>query len=132
MSAANVNSHCLVRFSDDWHRLALLKMRQLQDDGMTCAEIVLEHPVKGTAHIDRWGKVTWDDKQGHEVKKIEAYQQRVIEEKQVLDEKIEKLSAFIGTERYCALPEAEQVRMDRQLIAMGEYSAILGERIAAF
>ena len=63
---------------------------------------------------------------------MEAYQQRVVEEKQALDEKIGKLSAFVGTERYCALPEAEQARMERQLVAMGEYSMILGERIAAF
>ena len=64
----------LVRFSDNWHRLALLKMKQLQDDGMTCAEIVLEHPSKGTAHIDRWGKVTWDDEPNaeHEPRAKEA------------------------------------------------------------
>ena len=42
------------------------------------------------------------------------------------------LDPVIGTERFCALPEAEQARMDRQLKAMREYSAILGERIAAF
>ena len=62
MSAANGNSiHSLVRFSDDWHRLAIQKMQQLQGEGMTCAKIVLERSDRGTAHIDRWGKVTWDD-----------------------------------------------------------------------
>ena len=73
MSGANGdNLDCLVRFSDNWHRLALRKMRQLQDDGMTCAEIVLEHPSKGTAHIDRWGKVTWDDEPNAELSGGEA------------------------------------------------------------
>jgi len=63
---------------------------------------------------------------------MEAYQQRVVEEKAALDEKIEKLGQFVGTERFCALPESEQVRMTRQLEVMREYSQILGERIAAF
>ena len=63
---------------------------------------------------------------------MEAFQTRVVEEKASLDEKIEKLDAFIGTERFCALPEAEQARMVRQLAVMREYSGVLGERIAAF
>jgi len=66
--ARNVDKiHCLVRFSDDWHSMALMKMRRLQNEGMTCAEIVLEHPSRGTAHIDRWGKVTWDDEPNAEL-----------------------------------------------------------------
>ena len=63
---------------------------------------------------------------------MEAYQQRVVEEKEALDEKIEKLKAFTDTERFCALDEAEQERMTYQLEVMREYSQILGERIAAF
>ena len=63
---------------------------------------------------------------------MEAYQQRVVEEKEALDEKIKKLDVFVGTERFCALPIAEQVRMTAQLEVMREYSQILGERIAAF
>jgi hypothetical protein len=63
---------------------------------------------------------------------MEAYQQRVVEEKAALDEKVEKLGQFVGTERFCALPEAEQVRMTRQLEVMREYSQILNDRIDAF
>ena len=63
---------------------------------------------------------------------MEAYQTRVVEEKAALDEKVEKLAAFVGTERFCALPEAEQLRMIRQRNVMVDYSGILGERIAAF
>ena len=63
---------------------------------------------------------------------MKASQQRVVEEKEALDEKIEKLAAFMGTERFCALPEDEQLRMIRQRNVMVEYSGILGERIAAF
>lgn len=63
---------------------------------------------------------------------MEAYQTRVVEEKAALDEKIEKLKAFLDTERFCALDEGEQERMDRQLVAMQEYSGILADRIAYF
>lgn len=63
---------------------------------------------------------------------MEAYQTRVVEEKAALDEKIEKLKAFMGTGRFCALDDAEQELMDRQLGAMQEYSGILSDRIAYF
>lgn len=63
---------------------------------------------------------------------MEAYQTRVVEEKAALDEKIEKLKAFLVTERFCALDEAEQERMNLQLAVMLEYSGILAGRIACF
>ncbi len=63
---------------------------------------------------------------------MEAYQTRVVKEKAALDNKIEKLATFVGTEHFCALPEVEQLRMIRQRNVMVEYSGILGERIAAF
>ena len=63
---------------------------------------------------------------------MEAYQTRVVEEKAALDEKIEKLKAFLETERFCSLDEAEQELLDRQLVTMQEYSGILANRIAYF
>ena len=65
-------------------------------------------------------------------KTMAAYQIRAVEEKAALDDRIEKLAAFVRTERFCVLPVAEQVRMTRQLAIMRDYSGILGERIAAF
>ena len=50
-----------IAFSDDWQRLALVKLGMLLNKGMTCAEVVLESPSGSTARVDKWGKVTWTD-----------------------------------------------------------------------
>ena len=64
---------------------------------------------------------------------MQPHQQRVIDEKNELDEKREKLSAFKASNPlYFQLPEAEQHRLSRQLAIMTEYSEVLGERIEAF
>ena len=63
---------------------------------------------------------------------MEAFQQRVIDEKTELDEKREKLGQFIGGDIFNGLPQEEQERLDRQAALMRDYSAVLGERIAAF
>ena len=63
---------------------------------------------------------------------MEAYQQRVVEEKQALDIKIGALVPFLGGGKFYALPLDEQARLTNQLHVMQRYSAILGERIAAF
>ena len=60
------------------------------------------------------------------------YQERVKEEKKALDEKREKLVAFIGTNLYQNLPETERNRLSEQCFFMNGYSSILGDRIAAF
>ena len=61
-----------------------------------------------------------------------SYQERVIEEKRALDEKLEKLCAFHETAIFAALPVEEQDRLIRQSVAMGDYSNVLAERIAEF
>lgn len=61
-----------------------------------------------------------------------THQQRVLAEKAELDERREKLVAFFATPTFHGLPESEQIRMERQAVAMRAYSEILGERIAAF
>ncbi|MCX6921696.1 MAG: hypothetical protein NT154_00525 [Verrucomicrobia bacterium] len=63
---------------------------------------------------------------------MEAYQQRVVDEKTELDTKLTKLTAFLKTTTFQALPDAEQGRMTSQMVAMRSYSDVLGERIAAF
>lgn len=63
---------------------------------------------------------------------MQPFQQRVINEKAELDTNIFALDAFTKSERFPSLPEAEQLRMIRQLAVMQEYSSILGERIDAF
>lgn len=63
---------------------------------------------------------------------MQPHQQRVVDEKTSLDEKIQKLAAFIDTDTFDGLPDDEQDRLERQMVVMNEYSEILGERIAAF
>jgi len=63
---------------------------------------------------------------------MKPFQQRVVDEKAALDDKIGRLRPFIGGETFLSLPREEQKRMERQLHIMDEYSAVLGERIAAF
>lgn len=63
---------------------------------------------------------------------LQPHQQRVVEEKTALDEKLTKLVAFYDTPLYAKLDTAEKVRLQRQGQAMSEYADILEERIAAF
>jgi hypothetical protein len=65
---------------------------------------------------------------------MQEYQQRVVQEKANLDEKIAKLNAFLGQDGFPArVPdEAERSRLTSQFSVMSEYSRILGERIANF
>ena len=60
------------------------------------------------------------------------HQQRVVDEKAELDEKLTKLVAFFGNPLWATLPSDERARLSRQSEVMREYSEILGERIAAF
>jgi hypothetical protein len=60
------------------------------------------------------------------------HQERVVQEKKELDEKLSKLSEFGVTPLFASLPADEQGRLNRQHSVMEEYSRILGERIAAF
>jgi len=64
---------------------------------------------------------------------MQLYQERVVEEKKELDEKLDRLTKFIFTgDVYGTLPEDEQGRLNRQHAFMTGYSTVLGERIAAF
>lgn len=63
---------------------------------------------------------------------MQPHQERVIAEKKELDERGDKLEQFILSDKFNSLPKAEQERMHWQLDVMGQYSEVLGERIAAF
>lgn len=62
---------------------------------------------------------------------MQDFQQRVVEEKLALDDKLKKLEALPSV-IFSALPEAEQSRLERQRVCMQNYSNVLGERIANF
>lgn len=65
---------------------------------------------------------------------LAPHQQRVVEEKRELDEKLQKLKAFISSEKFVSIvqDEAERWRLVCQEEIMNDYSAVFGERIAAF
>lgn len=61
------------------------------------------------------------------------FQQRVVIEKNELDEKAKSLSCFIGTSKdFYGIDPEEKERLKEQCEIMWEYSEILGKRIAAF
>ena len=62
------------------------------------------------------------------------HQQRVIEEKRELDEKIQKLSAFIYSEKFVSIvsDDDERLRLLQQDEVMRQYSRVLCNRIASF
>lgn len=66
------------------------------------------------------------------MKKYLPHQQRVIEEKQELDTKREKLGEFKNTDMFLSLSWQEQERLNTQAHIMTMYSSVLGERIRNF
>lgn len=63
---------------------------------------------------------------------MQPHQQRVVDEKKELDDKLTRLQAFFKTSTFDELDDAERSRLVHQAAIMGEYSTVLGERIAAF
>lgn len=63
---------------------------------------------------------------------MQPHQQRVVDEKRELDEKIEKLAAFFNTEIYRGLRSADQSLLSKQLHFMTGYSEVLRDRISLF
>lgn len=61
-----------------------------------------------------------------------TFEGRVMFEKHELDEKLAKLTAFMGTAVYASLSAEERGRLSTQHRAMNRYSLVLEERIAAF
>lgn len=68
---------------------------------------------------------------GH-VAHLPPHQQRVIGEKAQLEEKLGKLSLFLGTPNFAQLEQAERQRLEQQVELMRGYASILGDRINAF
>lgn len=63
---------------------------------------------------------------------MKPHQQRVVEEKAELDDKLGKLVEFIQSGVFSTIDPFEQVNLRDQSRAMAEYSRILGVRIANF
>lgn len=63
---------------------------------------------------------------------MKPFQQRVVDEKKELDDRIKKLASFTKGPIILELPTDEQDRLTCQRRIMIEYSRILGSRIANF
>lgn len=63
---------------------------------------------------------------------MKPHQQRVVEEKTELDDKLGKLQKFIQGDVFSTIDLFERVHLRDQSRAMAEYSRILGVRIANF
>ena len=63
---------------------------------------------------------------------LQPWQERVVEEKEQLVERLEKLDAFLATPACLALPFDDRCLLARQLFAMKQYLEILLDRIARF
>jgi hypothetical protein len=63
---------------------------------------------------------------------MEEYQKRVVIEKHGLDDKIERLAAFMGSEAFMKLNDIDKMLLERQLYFMNGYMDILNRRIERF
>lgn len=63
---------------------------------------------------------------------MKPYQERIIEEKDQLDLKKDKLSVFVQSPYFVEMDDSEQRLLSLQLALMEEYSAVLGQRISLF
>ena len=63
---------------------------------------------------------------------MQPHQQRVVDEKAELSDKLDKLETFVGGAIYNSLPPDEQARLTRQKLIMELYEQVLSERISAF
>jgi hypothetical protein len=63
---------------------------------------------------------------------MEDWQQRVIDEKTQLDERLQKLEAFINTDAASVVSVEENQRLIRQQQCMNDYAQVLQERIEAW
>ena len=65
-------------------------------------------------------------------KHLHSYQQRVVDEKAELDEKVRKLREFIGSRPFQDLSAEDRNLLKSQAEVMGNYARLLSRRIARF
>lgn len=63
---------------------------------------------------------------------MEPHQERVVQEREQLVDRINKLNAFLHSETFAKLDEAERERLSEQSVYMEQYAGVLGRRIEAF
>ena len=102
---------------------------------------LVEYTDGGTPNDPRHGGyISWAPKEQFDnayrerplVPGLQPHQQRVVDERAELDEKLSKLGVFFDSVIFSTLPADEQNRLREQHVVMQSYSAILEERIDAF
>lgn len=63
---------------------------------------------------------------------MQPHQERVVTERDELQDKLTKLVAFYDSKIFAGLDDGEQSRLTRQRAFMEGYCKVLNERIAAF
>jgi len=63
---------------------------------------------------------------------VEPYQQRVVDEKRELDEKLQRLNAFLQGRAFAGVSNHDRDLLPKQAVVMQTYSNILEQRIASF
>ncbi|EJD6037775.1 hypothetical protein M0J18_RS04915 [Morganella morganii] len=63
---------------------------------------------------------------------MQPHQQRVVDEKAELDDKISKLTAFTGGDIFKSIHQEDQDLLIDQLSLMAKYSQVLEKRISRF
>jgi hypothetical protein len=110
-------------------------------EDQTAQGYLVEYTDGGTPNDPRHaGYISWSPKEQFDnayrarplVVDLAPHQQRVVDEKAELDERLEKLIAFTRTPIFAGLDAEERNRLDQQAATMAMYSDILGDRIAAF
>jgi hypothetical protein len=96
-----------------------------------CGGDIDDCEMDGTMEQDMCSHCTDRDDDDEPTETMKLHQERVVTEKNELDEKRTKLAAFLDGETYRGLDAAEQKRLRRQADAMLSYSTILQERLAA-
>lgn len=105
------------------------------EEDPTQAGYLVEYEDGGKANDPRHaGYISWSPADVFEkaYRPIGTHQDRVRDERGELEERLDKLAAFLATSIFESLPEAERERLVRQSGLMVQLSDVLAERIAAF
>ena len=65
------------------------------------------------------------------MKNLETHQYRLLNERAELQDRLEKLDAFIRSDAFPCVPPAERGRLEKQSHLMGEYLNVLNLRVEA-
>ena len=92
---------------------------EFKDDGKT--------PARATYYIPTWEDIMADD--WRMTQPADSYIARMVNEREELNDKAEKLNKFFSSTIFNGLPDNKKVLMERQYKLMAEYVEVLDERI---